>query len=194
MKPHSQKRFKLVLWLVAVGAVLASLIIAGCAPRQTNEDSPQDETDSLIVVEWSMDSDCATCHTAESTAQDPTAPALYHEEQEGVACVTCHTADESELATVHEGVVATGTMPTRLKKTKVTDEACLSCHDTAELVTVTQASTVLTDDEGLVVNPHDLPENSSHVNLTCTNCHKQHQPKAEIAKNAMATCTNCHHE
>jgi hypothetical protein len=170
------------------------LVAAGCAPRQAAEDSAQDDVSQPIVVEWSIDGDCATCHTAESTAQDATAPALYHEDQEGVACVTCHTADESKLAEVHEGTSATDTMPVRLKVTKMSDDACLSCHDKTELVTLTQANTVLTDDEGRVVNPHELPDNSSHAGLSCTNCHKQHKPKAEIAQNSMATCTSCHHE
>jgi hypothetical protein len=141
-----------------------------------------------------MDSDCTTCHVAESTAQDPTAPALYHEEQEGVACVTCHTAGEDELAKVHEDAAATDTMPVRLKTTEVGEEACLSCHETGELAALTQASTVLTDEEGLVVNPHELPQNGSHVNISCTDCHQQHEPRAEIAENSMATCTRCHHE
>jgi hypothetical protein len=188
------------MWLVAICAVVIPLVIVGCAPRQAvdegglGSDASDDGAEEAIVVAWSMDSDCTTCHLAESSAQDPTAPALYHEEEEGVECVTCHTAGESELAQVHEGTTATDTMPVRLKKTKVNDEACLSCHVTSDLVTLTQASTVLTDKNGLVVNPHDRPENSSHANISCTNCHKQHKPKADIAKNSLATCTSCHHE
>jgi hypothetical protein len=194
---HKHVRF--VLWIVVFCAVAIPLVIMGCAPRQAADDESDngvsdDGVSEVIVVAWSMDSDCTTCHLAESVEQDPTAPALYHEEQEGAECITCHTADESELAAVHEGKTAVDKMPARLKKTKVSDEACLSCHETGELVTLTQASTVLTDDEGLVVNPHDRPQNSSHVNISCTNCHKQHQSKAEIAKNSMATCTNCHHK
>jgi hypothetical protein len=157
-------------------------------------DVSEEEAGEEIVVAWSMDSNCAICHIAESTGQDPTAPALYHEEQEGVECVTCHTAGESELAKVHEGTTATDTMPARLRVTKVADDACLSCHEKGEVVTLTQASTVLTDDEGTVVNPHEPPDNSSHVNIRCTNCHQQHKPREEIAKNSMATCTLCHHE
>jgi hypothetical protein len=199
MRTLSRKHIRLIMWLVVICAVVVPLVIVGCAPRQAAEggvesDVSDDEAGEAIVVAWSMDSDCTTCHTAESSAQDPTAPALYHEEEEGVECVTCHTASESELTQVHEGTTATDKMPARLKKTKVSDEACLSCHETGELATLTQASTALTDDNGLVVNPHDRPENSSHVNIVCTDCHQQHQPKAEIAKNSMATCTTCHHE
>jgi hypothetical protein len=199
MRAFSRKHIRLIMWLVAICVVVVPLVIVGCAPRQASEggsgsDAPDDGAEEAIVVAWTMDSDCTTCHTAESSAQDPTAPALYHEEEEGVECVTCHTAGESELAQVHEGTTATDTMPVRLKKTEVNDEACLSCHVTSDLITLTQASTVLTDDNGLVVNPHDRPENSSHVSVNCTNCHQQHEPKAEIAKNSMATCTTCHHE
>jgi hypothetical protein len=199
MSALSHKHARLIVWLVALCIVVLPLIIVGCAPRQSGEggssaNASDEGAADEIVVAWSMDSDCTTCHTAESSAQDPTAPALYHEEEEDVACVTCHTADESELTKVHEGTTATDKMPARLKVTKVNDDACLSCHETSELATLTQASTVLTDDEGRVVNPHELPENSSHVNIKCTNCHQQHKPRADIAKNSMATCTSCHHE
>jgi hypothetical protein len=199
MSTFARRHIRLFMWLVVLCAVIIPLAVVGCAPRQASEGPNQGDTGEdvgeAVVVEWSIDGDCATCHLAESVDQDPTAPALYHEEEEGVACITCHAVGESELAAVHEGTTATDKMPVRLKKTKVSDESCLgSCHNTEELIAVTASSTALTDNEGLVVNPHDRPVNSSHSNISCSDCHQQHKPRAQIAQTAMALCTKCHHD
>ena len=59
-------------------------------------------------------------------------------------------------------------------KTAVDDAVCASCHNAADLAAKTTESAVLTDSEGTVVNPHDLPENEDHAATKCTSCHKMH--------------------
>lgn len=185
----------LTLWLIAIVGILVAV---GCAPRQADGDggsagSLGDNNDTAaVVVEWSMDGDCGTCHTAESSAQDPTAVAVVHEDQ-GNTCISCH-ADEVELADVHDGAAIDAKMPIRLKSTKIADELCLSCHDQGELAVLTQPSVVLTDKEGTVVNPHDVPVSTSHASVTCASCHQVHKPGADLSKTALAACTGCHHE
>ena len=81
-----------------------------------------------------------------------------------------------------------------LKKTEVPEAACVGCHDKEDLVAATSSSMVLTDKNGLTVNPHDLPVNDDHTakGLTCASCHKIHadEPSAEVAP---GICLNCHH-
>jgi hypothetical protein len=167
-------------------------LAAGCAPRTADPSSGSGSEDTTATVAWSMQSDCATCHLAETNEQDPTAPATVHE-QEGTTCITCH-ADEEKMTAVHEGATADLPMPTRLKKTEVDPTLCGSCHEADELATLTVASTVITDTEGTVVNPHDIPDNSSHNSITCINCHQVHEPAASLPDNSLNTCFNCHHE
>ena len=61
------------------------------------------------------------------------------------------------------------------------------------LILATADCTVLTDEEGRVVNPHDLPATAEHQAIVCVDCHKGHTTK-DLAETALATCTICHHE
>lgn len=61
------------------------------------------------------------------------------------------------------------------------------------LAALTADSEALVDAEGTVVNPHALPEGSSHEAITCTDCHKVHA-EADPAKAALGKCRSCHHE
>ena len=83
-------------------------------------------------------------------------------------------------------------VPKKLKKTDVSKEACLSCHDQAEVAAATADLTVLTDDNGLTVNPHELPGNSEHDKLVCAKCHTMHE-EATPDENAADACASCHH-
>ena len=54
--------------------------------------------------------------------------------------------------------------------------------------------TDLTDDEGTVVNPHDVPANADHegAGISCSSCHKVHTAEG-AAQTAPTVCKNCHH-
>ncbi len=63
-----------------------------------------------------------------------------------------------------------------------------------QLIAATADSVVLTDSEGTVVNPHDLPDSTNHNKIVCVDCHKIHDTEADLAKTASKKCTSCHHE
>lgn len=187
---------------VVLGVTMAifALGLVACAPHTavpetgageagTTASAPDAEQEA-ITVDWSMDSDCGTCHTKQAESQtDGACLASKHAAND---CVQCHS-DESTLSGVHEGATATATMPSTLKKTSVDTEAtCESCHNPAELATKTADCTVLTDDEGTVVNPHDLPSNADHEEVNCISCHKLHSSTG-IEKTAQRACSSCHH-
>ena len=135
-------------------------------------------------------SDCGACH-AEGQV-DAAAPSLASNHLAlGVSCVTCHT-DEEKLEELHADADPSKKMPRRLKKTDVTPETCTAsgCHsDTAALAEATADVTVLTDKDGLTVNPHAVPPTESHEAVTCGNCHGGHS-EADPQK----VCKRCHHE
>lgn len=164
----------------------------GCAPQAASGQASEGAKADTVEAAWSPDIDCGTCHTDEaSAATDAACLAGYHATTQGLECATCH-ADETALAEVHKDMNS-GKMPKKLKKTSIDQALCLSCHDQAGLVQKTASSTVLTDEKGTVANPHDLPGNGEHGDVTCTNCHKGHT--AETAqKTAPEFCKSCHHE
>ena len=61
------------------------------------------------------------------------------------------------------------------------------------LIAATATSTVLTDEHGTTVNPHDLPAVEDHASITCVSCHKGHTSDT-IEESAMKACILCHHE
>lgn len=179
------------------GIILLVTLVA-CAPRQAPvEASDPDVSDETPVIElptWSEESDCASCHTTEvSSGTDSAATFSVHETQADMTCLTCHTNTDDELALVH-AEYSTATAPTRLTETSIPDSTCLDCHVLDELKAATSSSTVLTDYNGLVVNPHEMPDTNDHErNVRCSTCHKMHsaRPLEETAKN---TCLACHHQ
>ena len=83
----------------------------------------------------------------------------------------------------------------RLKTTDVAESTCQAeaCHGSYEtLAEQTSSSTLLTDSNGTVVNPHDLPENADHETVTCGSCHDMHASD-DIAETAQKACISCHH-
>lgn len=177
-----------IVFLLVMAAVFTS---CGNAPR--DGDGATGASSPAVTVEWTPEVDCLTCHTAQDPkTEDSTAPAVLHAAN-GVACITCHD-DTAGLITVHEGATSDAKMPQRLRTTKVDEVLCLSCHDKDELAAATATSTVLTDKNGLTVNPHDLPAVGTHSSITCTNCHAVHESGTGLSASAMANCTKCHHE
>lgn len=61
------------------------------------------------------------------------------------------------------------------------------------LIAATADSTVLTDENGTTVNPHDLPAVEDHASVNCIDCHKGHTDDA-LEVSAMKACVLCHHE
>lgn len=209
---------------------------------------------------WTAETDCAACHADQAAAMGAGDHAV-------LTCATCHV-DQDKLADVHDAAAADAKLPTKLKKTKIGDEVCLTCHgdgqpfapqaqdgegqaadekapkaesekaademapaadekapaaadkassgektDAAkapagekadadapavpgktQLAAATASSEVLTDAEGTVVNPHDVPVNKSHDALVCIDCHKLHDAEPDPAKTAGKKCVSCHHD
>jgi hypothetical protein len=191
------KKLMVVLGLCAL--MVSILVINGCAPRQRQVTDGGDEPSTVDVpvmtVEWSPQSDCAMCHSAEDLSRsDVVTTAGMHNPSAistQVDCMTCHN-DTSGLTAAHNGVSPSDKLPTRLRSTKVTTETCTAsgCHDDeADRKQVTVGVTVLTDSEGLTVNPHDLPTGEGHFNITCSSCHSGH-----VASEPEDLCLTCHHE
>ena len=175
--------------------VLAILTLTACSPQQAEQNTQRaaearENEAPAIPVEWSAESACSTCHDKQAESQtDSACLASKHASQ---TCMQCHT-DASALASVHADARADSKMPSTLKATAVDDEAvCQSCHAHEDVAEKSQASTVLTDENGTVVNPHDLPEGDQHAEVTCTSCHKVHSSTG-VEKTAQRACTSCHH-
>lgn len=87
-----------------------------------------------------------------------------------------------------------GKLPTELSATTVSQDVCLGCHEKARLAEAAVGVAVLTDSNGTVVNPHDLPANDDHAkNVSCVSCHKGHDTEA-VDQTAPAVCLGCHHQ
>ena len=175
--------------------LLAVLAAGGCAPSSPSGGSSTAAADTTTPVAfiWSPDADCSTCHTAEANTSTDGTNGGIHLTQNGATCISCHN-DEDALVSAHQGKDSSSKMPVRLKTTEVTEESCLACHgSTQALAEQTAASTVLTDKNGTVVNPHDVPQVAGHEKITCTSCHVMHTTE-DLDETAMAFCVNCHHK
>jgi hypothetical protein len=118
---------------------------------------------------------------------------LHQTENAEMACAGCH--DQSVgLEVVHEDKTTESRAPIRLRKTGVEAAQCLECHDTSNLSVLTAMSTVLTDKNGTIVNPHAFTPSESHNSVLCADCHKMHKPVTAVLENAQAACKSCHHE
>lgn len=114
-----------------------------------------------------------------------------HAANMGLTCTDCHR-DSPELAAAH-AKLDSGKEPRKLKKTAVESDTCLACHDQESLAEQTTGSAVLSDENGTVVNPHELPGNPEHEQVSCTDCHRVHNPKKTVDTAAQQACTSCHH-
>jgi hypothetical protein len=187
------KKLKLfvVLLLVCLG-----LALVACAPRQATERSADIEGANILAMEipsWSPESDCARCHTTEvQSADNAAATYAYHADQQGIQCVTCHANDSGALAEEHKDY-AMADLPTELRNA-VSSDGCLGgCHAIDDLKAQTASMTLLTDNKGTTVNPHDLPINDDHALVTCALCHEMHGDDP-VDKTAPKVCLSCHHK
>lgn len=181
---------------VAFGAATGE---AGSAASQKSAETGADAKNEATIapvasdelLAWAEKADCAVCHSVEGDSlEDEECAASLHGALD-LECVSCHMDDV--LIEAHEKASATAKVPKKLKKTTVAAEACMSCHDAEGLAEITADSEVLTDDEGTVVNPHDLPDVKDHAQIACGDCHRLHASKS-AASVAYALCLSCHHE
>ncbi|NTU88375.1 MAG: hypothetical protein HGA54_00470 [Actinobacteria bacterium] len=169
--------------------------IVACAPAnagdvaQTGKESQEETTvETAASIEWSPESDCSMCHDKESSSF--TNAECLTSKHATLDCVTCHT-DTTTLGTVHANTSSEGA--SSLSATTVDTAAiCQSCHDVEELKIATADSIVLTDANGNVANPHDLPVSDDHATVTCVDCHKMHST-TNLQKSADRMCSTCHH-
>ncbi|MEC4272104.1 cytochrome c3 family protein [Adlercreutzia sp. R25] len=178
-------------------SVLATILAMniGCSPQQTTISSNEDEalasTAASVDFSWTADSDCNMCH-ADQVSGFTDLRCAEGAPFDAAQCATCHN-DEANLVKAHEGATADGKMPTKLKKTSISAETCLTCHENLTVVAERTAdSTVLTDVKGTVVNPHALPSSENHDAIACADCHNMHDTTATPEK-AQGVCLGCHH-
>lgn len=147
------------------------------------------KTDSKDIAEESSQSISGSASDDDDTDSMPPM-AIDHASS---TCIDCHN-DEEGLAKVHDDVdTVEEASITRLKKTAVDEQYCLSCHGSWEdLAELTGDSTVLTDANGTVVNPHSFSDVPEHADITCDSCHYMHKEKSAI-ETATALCGSCHH-
>lgn len=212
MATSSSRCTRILCTTVAIALAAATL---PCAAASAASRPSRSGATSSSAIQWSIDLDCSTCHATEFALLKPAEPAAadaaipsksdiaepvgtghegyaaQHVADFGLTCVSCHE-DSDKLADAHKKLDS-GKEATRLKKTSVSQELCLGCHNADDLAKATADSTTLTDDNGTVINPHDIPEGSEHGTLVCTDCHKVHEQEKTLDQTAKTTCTSCHH-
>lgn len=186
---------KVALALTAVIMVVLPLSVEtlfGCAPKTSETGHTSTPEPLSINIEWSMNSECSVCHITEKESEESPGTLTFAHSGEKLECADCHT-DFERLGRSHERVEADSKKPSKLKRTKVTNETCMTCHDQNELAQVTAGSTLLTDKHGTTINPHMLPENETHLDVLCSSCHSMHS-EDDVDQRATNTCLNCHHD
>lgn len=139
---------------------------------------------------WETELDCAPCHAAEVESAD-NSECLYGLHASLVPeCTVCHNQGEI-LQGVHDNAKE-GKKAKRLKKSSVEDGVCLTCHRTEDLVEAVADLDLLTDANGLTVNPHGLPAVEGHAKIACVSCHTMHKAE-DVAEEATSLCFGCHH-
>jgi len=188
------KRLLLVASLLAMVAIL--VVIAGCAPKQNTEDTGQNTGPGIQLAAWTIDVECTECHAYEvASMTDTTTVYAPHYSWENLVCTDCHNDDDGSLTKAHADY-ATAAEPTRLTYSRVDKSSCFNdgCHNAESLAESAKDSTALTDKNGTVVNPHDLPQVTAHASIVCGSCHKLHEPNEDTGKTASDLCVGCHHE
>lgn len=193
---QQQNTLKRGVATVASIVILVSVCLAGCAPQASTESSESSGEAATTIATgdfaFSAEADCAVCHTVEGDSFSDSACAASN--HAALTCTTCHS-DVDGLASAHDGVAYGDKGAKRLKTTDVAESTCQAeaCHGSYEtLAEQTSSSTLLTDSNGTVVNPHDLPENADHETVTCGSCHDMHASD-DIAETAQKACISCHH-
>lgn len=187
MIKHAQRlRLALGAAVVSAGLVCASLAVA--APRPSGSaTAPAPEAPAAATVpaggtytrsDMPRPSGAVTPVGLESASAPAEAPATPSKLPEKVV------AAASGEQTAGEAVADDGWSP---------DMDCTTCHNPDDVKAATEDSVVLTDVNGTVVNPHDLPAVEDHAGITCASCHKSHEVSESTEKSAKRTCASCHH-
>lgn len=188
------KNKKLVLIFLTCTAITACLI--GCVPQSESADADNASdvnSDASTPTASLMDSDCTTCHTVEVASTEDATCLASLPTHASADCLSCHEYND-DLEKAHAKVSPGDTPVSKLKRTEVTDEACSSCHNYADLAQKTSSVTVLTDKNGTTVNPHEIQNTGTgHSDVQCSSCHKMHV-EANTDNTAKALCISCHHE
>ncbi len=156
---------------------------------QQNEAQEAGPSDELLA--WAGEMDCTSCHEVPAKSLDDEACAASLHTALGLGCTDCHADDA--LIDIHDKMKPNAKAPTKLKKSALSVETCATCHPSEALVEATVDSSALTDSEGTVVNPHDIPDVKEHKNISCQSCHKMHA-ESKPASLAPTLCQDCHHE
>lgn len=194
----------LCLAIIVVGLVVS---LAACAPQSNSDPGPSTPSEKpedgpggaeTTTTWWSAETDCATCHdNSVTTLASLSCEAAKAGSPE--ACMTCH----SDIASIEEAHAKVDLSNTDgdvgyLKKSKIKEDDCLTCHNRDDLVAATAEVTALTDFQGTTVNPHEASTvyntDGGHDNMNCGSCHKMHsnnEPPTE--KVAFDYCNECHH-
>lgn len=161
------------------------------ANKAEQQDEAQTAGPSDELLAWADETDCASCHEvpAESLENETCAASLHT--ALGLGCTDCHADDA--LIDIHGKMKPNAKVPTKLKKSDLSVETCAACHSSEALVEATADSSALTDSEGTVVNPHDIPDVKEHKDISCQSCHKMHA-ESKPASMAPTLCQDCHHE
>lgn len=164
---------------------------AGSSSAPTQTASATEDITALVGESFSMDVDCTLCHTKEIDNMQIEGFTGYNHKD--LTCIMCHDDGESLAAAHEEYSVRQATRVVALVNTTVDEELCFSCHgDREALIAATADSTVLVDENGTQVNPHDLPAGDQHASITCGSCHKMHNDLT-TQQTAQNTCLTCHH-
>ena len=153
---------------------------------------PESEGENEAAAEGEATAGVSTASAAEAAEADPIGSyAQMHVETLGFTCVTCH--EESDDIKAAHLRMKSADVPTKLTKTEIPNDMCLSCHDQEELAETTADCTVLTDSNGTVVNPHELPDVGDHADVKCVDCHQAHDTSKTLEEASITTCSSCHH-
>lgn len=161
------------------------------ANKAGQQDEAQTAGPSDELLAWADETDCASCHEVPAKSlENETCAASLHTAL-GLGCTDCHADDA--LIDIHGKMKPNAKVPTKLKKSDLSVETCAACHSSEALVEATADSSALTDSEGTVVNPHDIPDVKEHKDISCQSCHKMHA-ESKPASMAPTLCQDCHHE
>lgn len=141
-------------------------------------------------VHWTMEASCAACHGKETESLEKETMAATHS---FLTCASCHM-DTEYLSTMHDETKRNPIKVKKLRYTEVSDDTCIACHgDYAKLAEATADVTVLTDKNGLIVNPHAFDMEIHAKDIRCIDCHTVHN-ETPILESAPSVCLDCHHE
>ena len=161
------------------------------ANKAEQQDEAQTAGPSDELLAWADETDCTSCHEVPAKSLDDETCAASLHTALGLGCTDCH-ADDARIG-IHGKMKPNAKVPTKLKKSDLSVETCASCHPSEALVEATTDSSALTDSEGTVVNPHDIPDVKEHKDISCQSCHKMHA-ESKPASLAPTLCQDCHHE